>query len=268
MTVPAAGNGLLKMRFLGVGNAQARSLGSSAAVLEQSGRPLLLIDCGPGVVERYQAQYEALPSALFITHTHFDHIADLEGLFFKARFSSESQALIKLYVPVPVVEQLQRRIADYPGMLAEGGANFWDVFQLIPLSSSFWHAGLQFSCFPVRHHGFQSAFGLSLPGHFLFSGDTRPIPEILTHFAPGTETVFHDCALKGNPSHTGVDDLPLNYSDAQRARLVLYHYESPQTGDRLRELGYRVAGPGDVYVLGGAWPQTPPVPLGGKRVAA
>ena len=34
-----------------------------------------------------------------------------------------------------------------------------------------------------------------------------PIPEVLERFAAGGETVFHDCALHGNPSHTGLADL-------------------------------------------------------------
>ena len=37
-------------------------------------------------------------------------------------------------------------------VLAEGGANWWDAFQLIPVSTGFWHAGLQFAVFPVRRH--------------------------------------------------------------------------------------------------------------------
>ena len=43
------------LHFLGVGAAHAVELGSSAAVLERDGEPLLLIDCGPDTLDRYQA---------------------------------------------------------------------------------------------------------------------------------------------------------------------------------------------------------------------
>ena len=67
------------LRFLGVGNANALSLGSSAAVLERDGVPLLLIDCGPDTLHSYLARYGQLPPALFITHAYLDHVAGLEG---------------------------------------------------------------------------------------------------------------------------------------------------------------------------------------------
>jgi len=52
------------LRFLGVGAAHAVELGSSAAVLEHGGRPMLLIDCGPATLDRYQAAYGELQRAI------------------------------------------------------------------------------------------------------------------------------------------------------------------------------------------------------------
>ena len=46
--------------------------------------------------------------------------------------------------PIRLVEILQRRLADFPNMLAEGGKNFWDEFQLIPVSERFWLENLRF----------------------------------------------------------------------------------------------------------------------------
>lgn len=97
----------------------------------------------------------------------------LENLFYRAYFEPRYRGRIKLYVPVRLLTTLQQRVADYPGMLAEGGANYWDCFQLIPVSDAFWHAQLRFQVFPVRHHQHLSAFGLGLSGLFLFTGDRR-----------------------------------------------------------------------------------------------
>ncbi len=185
------------LRFLGVGSAQARQLGSASAVLERDGQPLLLIDAGFGVLDHFSQRYGALPQAAFITHAHLDHIGDLEAWFYRLAFADA--ALPRLYVPAPLVSLLQRRIADFPNWVAEGGRNFWDVFQLIPVSDFFWHAGLRFAVFTVRHHAPDSAFGLGVHGSFVYSGDTRPIPELLSVHAAQGERIFHDCAPLPNP---------------------------------------------------------------------
>ena len=244
---------MLTLRFLGSGNAQSLDLGRSAAVLERHGLPILLIDCGPDTVRHYAHAYAGtLPSALFITHTHLDHIGGLENLFYLAWFRDPRPAPIKLYCPVKLVELLHKRVADYPNILAEGDANFWDCFQLVPVSESFWHAGLRFSVFPVRHHEFLTAFGIALEGLFLFTGDTRPIPEVLNRYACRGELVFHDCGLEANPSHTGLEDLSGAYRPEQLRRFVLYHYESRQAGAYMEQLGYRVALPGVGFPLPGS----------------
>jgi hypothetical protein len=50
------------LRFLGVGNSQsAMVLGSAAAVLERSGAPELMIDCGQEALTAFQQHYQAMP---------------------------------------------------------------------------------------------------------------------------------------------------------------------------------------------------------------
>ncbi|WP_082674227.1 MBL fold metallo-hydrolase [Thiohalocapsa sp. ML1] len=236
------------LHFMGVGNARAVALGSSAAVLEAGGAPLLLIDCGPATLDAFTAAYGGLPPAVFVTHAHLDHIGGLEGLYYQLA-TTAGAPLVKLYVPTPLVAVLQSRLAVYPNLLAEGGSNFWDVFHLVPVSERFWHRGLSFTAFPVRHHEHLGAFGLALEGVFLYSGDTRPIPEVLNRYAARGEWIFHDCGLHGNPSHTGLDDLKREYKPEQLARMVLYHYESSEVGTELAASGLRVAEPGVRFAL-------------------
>ena len=233
------------LRFLGVGAAHALELGASAAVLERRGRADLLIDCGPGVPRRFEARYGAPPAALFITHVHLDHVAGLEQVFVSDS-TTEGVGPVRLYVPVPIIADLHARVGSLPFSLAEGGGNFWDAFQLVPVRDGFWHRGEWFDVFPVRHHAPDFAWGLRLAGRFVFTGDTRPIPETLRHQGRCGERLFHDCAWRGNPSHTGWDDVLREYEPALRARLVAYHVESEMAVRRLADAGARVARPGEL----------------------
>ena len=238
------------LHLLGVGNAGAAPvLGAASAVIERDGAPLLMIDCGQEALSAFLATYGRLPEALFITHVHMDHVAGLERLFYSAYFDPALRGRVRLYVPAPVVPHLQKRLADYPGVLAEGGANFWDAFQLVPVSDSFWHGGWRFDVFPVRHHRPDSAFGLRLRGSVVWTGDTRPIPEVLAAVADDRELIAHDCGLHGNPSHSGLDDLEREYPRELMARCVLYHYASDADGEAMRARGHRVARAGERVAL-------------------
>lgn len=238
-----------RLRFHGVGNATAVDLGSAMATIERGDAPWLTIDCGAEGLTAYANRYGQLPSALFVTHVHLDHIAGFERLFVGSYFDPVRCGKVRLYVPSPVVPLLHQRVGEYPNVLAEGGANFWDAFQLIPVGGAFWHDGVRLEVFPVRHHWPDTAFGLRLRGSLVWTGDTRPIPEMLARHADAGELIAHDCALHGNPSHSGIDDLEREYAPELLRRCVLYHYASEADGRQLATRGYRVAAPGDTLSL-------------------
>jgi ribonuclease BN (tRNA processing enzyme) len=233
--------------FHGTGNGGRLDLGCSAATLEVDQAPELLIDCGPGTLASYERQYGRLPTGIFITHAHLDHIADLEILQVRAKLTQTKP--IRLWVPLTIVPLLHHRLACYPGALAEGGHDFWRSFQLLPVTEHFELNGNRFILYASRHHGPESSFSLHLPGCFFYSGDTRPIPEVLHHKLIGTETLFHDCAPISNPSHTGLDNLKQEYQSNILKKLVLYHYPDTTAGDKMRSAGYQVANPGDRFEL-------------------
>jgi len=229
----------------GVGNASAVELGSAMATIERNGEPWLTIDCGGEGLTACLDHYGAAPDALFITHTHLDHIAGFERLFVKSWFDDERRGRVRLYVPAPVVALLHKRVADYPNVLAEGGVNFWDAFQLVPVGEACWHDGVRLETFPVRHHWPDTAFGLRLPGSLAWTGDTRPIPEVLAVMAGQGELVAHDCGLHGNPSHSGIGDLEREYPASLLRRCLFYHYASAEEGEALEARGYRVGRAGE-----------------------
>ncbi|MGG6462708.1 MBL fold metallo-hydrolase [Solilutibacter silvestris] len=238
------------LRFHGVGNASAAGrLGSAMATIERDGRPWLTIDCGAEGLDHYLDTYGEYPKALYITHTHLDHVGGFERLFVGAWFDEALRRGVRVYCPASVVPLLHQRVGDYPNVLAEGGVNFWEAFQLVPVGERFWHEGLHLETFAVRHHWPKSAYGLRLPGSVVWTGDTRPIPEVLRVIADAGEVIAHDCGLHGNPSHTGFDDFLREYDAQTRARCILYHYGSPREAQVMREQGARVADPGEVIAL-------------------
>ena len=237
------------LRFQGVGSASAVSLGSSMATLERDGAPWLAIDCGGEGLTAYLAHYGAPPPAMFVTHVHLDHVAGFERLFVANYFDPARRGRMPLYVPVDVLPLLHRRVAAYPNVLAEGGANFWDAFRVVPVEGAFWHDGLRLEVFESRHHWPRTAFGLRLRGSLAWTGDTRPIPEALAAYADAGELIAHDCGLEGNPSHSGIDDLEREYPRELLSRCVLYHYGGIADAEAMEARGHRVARPGDVFGL-------------------
>lgn len=239
----------LALRFLGVGGAQSPELGSTCGVIERDGEPLLMIDCGAEALSAYLAHYGEAPRAVYITHTHMDHVAGLERLFYKTWFDERRRGAVRLFAHANLVPLLQSRVADFPEPLAEGGANFWDGFRLVPLSRGFWLDGLWFDVFATRHHAPSTSFGVALAGALAWTGDTRPIPEVLASLASGDLVVVHDCGLRGNPSHTGLDDLAREYAPDLLRRFVLCHYASEAEAWAMEDAGMRVARRGDVIAL-------------------
>jgi ribonuclease BN (tRNA processing enzyme) len=237
------------LRFLGVGSSQAPELGSACGVIERDGEPLLMIDCGPEALSSYLAHYGEAPRAVYITHAHMDHVGGLERLFFHVYFDPARRGRVRLIFHAALAPVLQGRVADYPDVVAEGVANFWDSFSTIMCSRGFWLDGLWFAVFPTRHHAPNTSFALALPGSMVWTGDTRPVPEMLAIHAGGGELVAHDCALVGNPSHTGIDDLDREYPDELRRRFVIYHYASIADAEAMRARGYRVAARDEVLAL-------------------
>lgn len=236
----------IQLTFLGVGGASQEGLGHASAVVEV-GEKKLLIDCGPGTVKLFFERYHCLPDAVFITHCHLDHIGDFENLFIKSWFHQPEAVQPKVFVPASIIPLLHQRVGCYPAVLAEGGVNFWDAFHLVPIVNELIFNKVFFSVIPVRHHAPETAYGLHLPRKFFYTGDTRPIPEILEHRVNQNETIFHDCGVVGNPSHTGLDDLKREYSPELIKRLCCYHYYTKDDVQKYFAEDIQVARQGDTF---------------------
>lgn len=237
----------VSLTFIGSGSAHSPDLGESSALLSLPSGANLLIDLGSQAYHTLTKQRQQF-DAVFITHAHLDHIGGLEKLFYARAFTDK--ALIKMFVPAGLVVRLHQVLGMAGTQVAEGGRNFWDVFQLIPVGDHFYFEGFRFSVMEVRHHFPGESFGLALPGHFVYTGDTRPIPEQLVAHAGCGEVIFHDATLQSNPSHSGIDDIEREYSyHGFLDRLVLYHLASEADAEIAESKGWVVARPGNTYNL-------------------
>lgn len=237
----------LAVKFLGVGGASQQGIGHASAVVEV-GDKKLLIDCGPGTLHRFVEQYACLPDAIFLTHCHLDHVGDFENFFIRCLFSNPQGVRPKVFVPSAIVHLLQLRVASYPSPLAEGGTNFWDPFQLMPVLDTFYFAGVVFHVDAVRHHAPNTAFGLGVKDTFFYTGDTRPIPELVNQISPQTK-IFHDCTTVGNPSHTGIEDVLREYTREKLEQMSFYHYTTEEDVAVFRQHELDVILPNDRFVL-------------------
>ncbi len=179
-------------------------LGSSGAVLERDGAPLLLIDCGPETLTRYlRSIYSALPPASISRTRTWTTSADSSGCSIASYFDAATRGR-----RAPVRARGHRaapagqRVADYPMCSPRAARISGTRSSSCRVSRGFWHEGLWFDVFPTRHHAPMTSFGVALRGAFAWTGDTRPIPEMLAQYArarrarrarlrPGRQSVAH-----------------------------------------------------------------------------
>ena len=232
-----------------MGNAFATELGSAMATIERDGAPWLSIDCGSDGLTHYLAHYGTSPRAVFITHAHLDHVGGFERLFGASYWDDALRGRVALYVPAPLVPLLQQRVASYPNMLAEGGANFWDAFHLVPVGDHFWHDGVRMEVFPTRHHWPDTSFGLRLRGSMVWTGDTRPIPEQLAKFADAGELVAPRLRLARQSVAQRDRRSRARISSATPRTLLPVPLRERRDGAHLEVRGHRIARAGEVIPL-------------------
>ena len=100
----------MKLHILGVSGPFPESGGATSGYLVEAGDTLLQLDLGSGVLARLTAKMppESL-SALFLSHWHFDHTADLTVLFYRLEALGKT---LRVYAPVDESSAIRKIVAS------------------------------------------------------------------------------------------------------------------------------------------------------------
>ncbi len=239
--------------MLGTGNPNANPRRSGPAVaIVVRGTPYL-VDCGPGIVRRAAAAWEAGVEALavenlkrvFITHLHSDHTLGYPDLIFTPwvlgrlkpldAYGPPGLALMTDHIIEAYQEDISVRIDGLEPANTEGYKV--NVHEITP-GLIYEDDNVKVKAFPVRHGRWKHAFGLRFEARgrtIVISGDTTPTPSLIEN-AAGCDVLIHEVYSKAAfdlrppewqkyhaDSHTSSVELAQIANEVKPKLLILYH---------------------------------------------
>jgi ribonuclease BN (tRNA processing enzyme) len=217
----------------------------------------LLIDCGSDARFSLPGIGLSRPSdidAVYVTHTHADHIGGLEWLALSCRYGAVRKQP-RLIIPGPLHPQLWNNSLSGGLMVTEEGpVTLEDYFEVTPVGASnhFVWEGIDFELVPAVHvdGGTQRmmSYGLyfrAAPGGIYITSDVKFDPGMAErHYVRDAAVIFHDCEVGPKSGvHSHYEDLrtlpvPL------RQKMWLYHYSPGPLPDARAEhfLGFVLRG--------------------------
>ena len=249
----------LTVTVLGSANAWAPTGGATAGYLARTDATTMLIDCGHGVLAQLRAVIEPqLLDAVFISHLHADHCADLLSLAYMLRFHPHDRQdpRPQLWIPAGEREAL-RAIAR-----AFGDEDAFDkAFDIREL-----HDGGQVRVGDLTLHGAavphpRPTLALDVRsdsgGRFTYGADCEPNQQ-LVELADSTPLLLIEATMpEPGDGHLSAATAAAMGAAAGARRLVLIHVCDAFDDTWVLEQAYREFGPsvtiartGDQYVIG------------------
>ena len=197
----------MRVTFLGTGMSVLSAERAGAALFVAEEEAGILLDCGPGALERAAAAGIALEriQAVFLSHLHFDHALGMAELLTRLAFTGK---------PLPAVYG-PAATGDYVSSAAEygrtqlrylGGGRFVERLERVEVEEVASGdervvAGLRVASVAVPHseHIAAQARRVSVAdasgseGALIYGGDCRPAPEVLIPFGRDAAVLVHEC---------------------------------------------------------------------------
>ena len=178
---------------------------SSSFVVVRSSKPVLLFDVGFGVMRSFSRFYrESLP-AIYVSHNHSDHAAELPVL---GALAAAKGRKLRLIAENDVLDTLKQHRLDE---LRSTGRPLSDYFDFEPVTEAKRHTVTStLSIEPVRAHHSERAFGFLLyDGErpvLGVSSDSRADDDLYDKLA-AAPTLLLDGREQGNAEHASLTDL-------------------------------------------------------------
>ncbi|MEY9952020.1 MBL fold metallo-hydrolase [Leifsonia sp. EB34] len=180
------------------------------------------IDAGPGTLTELQRHRSpASLDAVWVSHAHADHTADLLPLFYALAFGD-----LPARPPLPVLgpPDLRSRLVGFLGARAAGDLDRVFAFESLADPRGRRVGDLDLAWEAVEHDVPAWALRARAGGaSLLFTGDAAPSPG-LTAFADGSDLVLAEAgADRPDGSHLTPEDAGALAADARAGRLLLTH---------------------------------------------
>ena len=231
----------MKITFLGTGTGIPQDGRVQSGVLLDTGKNLLLFDCGCGVLGRiHESGYEHKDiDAIIITHLHLDHVGDILALI-KANWLL-GKTDMRIYGPQGTKEWYEKTLDVYDYLRDRFTV---EITELSP-EEEFIPQGTEGNCncnirsAKTAHTDKSLAYRIeSSHKTVVYTGDTEPCQEVM-ELAEDADVLIHECSFPlGFPmtNHTTPDLLTLMMDEYPLTAKKLYlTHLYPQMQGRYRE---------------------------------
>ncbi|MDP2182796.1 MAG: MBL fold metallo-hydrolase [Actinomycetota bacterium] len=215
----------MRLTVLGSSASYAGAGQATAGYLVEVGDVRVLLDCGHGALANLAMVTDPLGlEAVFVSHGHIDHFADIYALQALLRFAPEGPAApCTLYVPCGLFGRMGAVLTDHA---REELVQAFDVHELAAKESVLL-GGLSVTPYPVDHMDPTFALVVEADGTRLcYTSDTAP-GEAVLEAARGCDLLLAECTLpqkySGMAAHMTAAQAAGLARDAGAKRLVLTH---------------------------------------------
>ncbi|MEM1666261.1 MAG: MBL fold metallo-hydrolase [Nitrososphaerota archaeon] len=194
----------MRLTFLGTGSIIPTTNRFSSAILLEIGNDRLLLDCGPGTLEKLR-RVGVDPntiSRLLLTHYHIDHVLDLPAIvklraFDRSGGPSQNPLHLRVYGPLGLNTLIRYLFEEIPQFrYISENLSCLKYIELKEVTKGLVEetSTLRIKCTPVKHYD-GVAYRIDAEGKSLvYSGDTVP-DENLIEFAKHADVLIHECSF-------------------------------------------------------------------------